>query len=50
MDELYLDNGRSVDLDVRDKCYSCAAGDLDLSPAAFAVLEPNLGVGRLHGG
>ncbi|KAK0667484.1 RlpA-like double-psi beta-barrel-protein domain-containing protein-containing protein [Cercophora samala] len=40
--------GKTVDVKVVDRCPGCAAGDLDLSPAAFQRLAP-LGAGRVTG-
>jgi len=40
--------GKSVKVQVVDRCAGCAMGDLDLSPAAFKHLAP-LAVGRIHG-
>lgn len=40
--------GRSVDVTVVDRCPSCAADDLDLSPAAFQRLA-GLDVGVVYG-
>ncbi|KAL2152800.1 hypothetical protein VTH82DRAFT_3955 [Thermothelomyces myriococcoides] len=41
-------NGKSVDVTVVDRCPTCNAGDLDLSPAAFEALEP-LSTGVIYG-
>ncbi|KAK4160843.1 hypothetical protein QBC43DRAFT_219053, partial [Cladorrhinum sp. PSN259] len=35
-------NGKSVTVKLVDRCPSCAANDLDLSPSAFQVLESDL--------
>ncbi|KAI0343386.1 hypothetical protein BDW22DRAFT_1328878 [Trametopsis cervina] len=40
--------GKSVNVQITDRCEGCSKWDLDFSPAAFAKLAP-FEVGRLHG-
>lgn len=40
--------GKSVDLEIQDRCVGCALLDLDMTPSAFQQLA-DLGVGRLDG-
>ncbi|EJD47126.1 hypothetical protein AURDEDRAFT_163735 [Auricularia subglabra TFB-10046 SS5] len=42
-------NGRSVRVQIEDRCISCHGGDLDLSEPAFVALAGSLDVGRLQG-
>lgn len=43
-------NGNSVQVTVQDRCTGCLIHDLDFTPAAIAVLDPNyLYDGRIHG-
>lgn len=43
-----VDKGKSVTVEVVDKCPGCGYYDLDFSPAAFEKLAP-LSTGRLYG-
>lgn len=40
--------GRSVVVQVVDRCVGCAYNDLDLSPAAFQTVIGDLGIGRVN--
>ena len=42
------DNGKSVKVQITDRCEACAEWDLDFSPAAFQQLADE-SIGRLHG-
>jgi hypothetical protein len=41
--------GRSVTVQVVDRCAGCAWGDVDLTPAAFTALVGSLDAGRVQG-
>ena len=42
------DQGKTVQVELWDRCESCAYGDLDLSPAAFDAIADR-GLGRIEG-
>ncbi|KAI8869722.1 hypothetical protein GQ42DRAFT_111914, partial [Ramicandelaber brevisporus] len=42
-------NGKTVKATVVDKCMGCTPDHLDVSPATFKAVEPDLGVGVLRG-
>ncbi|RFU76463.1 expansin [Trichoderma arundinaceum] len=42
-------NGRSVTVQIVDRCAGCAWGDIDLSPNAFTGLVGSLDAGRVQG-
>jgi len=52
-----IDGGSSVTVLITDRCEACAPGDLDFSPAAFALLmgsasqnsNQGMGIGRASG-
>ncbi|KAJ3579652.1 hypothetical protein NPX13_g912 [Xylaria arbuscula] len=39
--------GKTANAKIVDKCPSCAAGSIDVSPTVFQIFEP-LGTGRVH--
>lgn len=45
---LLLDQGKSVEITVTDRCTGCAETDLDFSPSAFTQLADE-SVGRISG-